>query len=196
MMMDDPPLATTMPNPDIIQPLPVMPANTTDEGDDEGSIISDSTDDDGSRLITVASFGGFPSFRFPGTPDIQVPVVEVVDAQLAGPESEDPRGARPAPAPPPQPHSRCRGLEFFFRIFVFHSLLHSSRGQQGRQCAPPGIRAWGSSASPAAPAESPSAATPRCPGPAARFLRASRPARLATSDLRKYVKVRVNALYY
>merc|ERR1719327_2326545 len=72
-----------------------MPANTTDEGDDEGSIISDSTDDDGSRLVTVAvpgggildltltestitipgfpaitvpSFGGFPSFRFPGTP--------------------------------------------------------------------------------------------------------------------------------
>ena len=117
MIMDDPPLATTMPNPDIIQPLPVMPANTTDEGDDEGSIISDSTDDDGSRLVTVAvpgggildltltestitipgfpaitvpSFGGFPSFRFPGTPDIQVPVVEVVDAQLAGPESEDP----------------------------------------------------------------------------------------------------------
>merc|ERR1719335_188609 len=110
MIMDDPPLATTMPNPDIIQPLPVMPANTTDEGDDEGSIISDSTDDDGSRLVTVAvpSCGGFPSFRFPGTPDIQVPVVEVVDAQLAGPESEDPGGARPAPAPPPQPHSRCR----------------------------------------------------------------------------------------
>merc|ERR1719463_945234 len=100
-----------MPNPDIIQPLPVMPANTTDEGDDEGSIISDSTDDDGSRLVTVAVPGGgildltltestitipgfpaitVPSFRFPGMPDIQVPVVEVVDAQLAGPESEDP----------------------------------------------------------------------------------------------------------
>merc|ERR1719359_565261 len=89
MMMDDPPLATTMPNPDIIQPLPVMPANTTDEGDDEGSIISDSTGDDGSRLVTVAvPCGGFPSFRFPGTPDIQVPFVEVVGAQLAGTESE------------------------------------------------------------------------------------------------------------
>merc|ERR1719375_2391634 len=44
----------------------------------------------GFPAITVPSFGGFPSFRFPGTPDIQVPVVEVVDAQLAGPESEDP----------------------------------------------------------------------------------------------------------
>merc|ERR1719271_227252 len=104
MMMDDPPLATTMPNPDIIQPLPVMPANTTDEGDEEDeedeegsgspSIISDSTGDDGSRQVTVAvpgggildltlpGFGGFPSFRFPGTADIQVPVVEVVGARV------------------------------------------------------------------------------------------------------------------
>jgi hypothetical protein len=124
MMMDDPPLATTMPNPDIIQPLPVMPANTTDEGDEEDeededgsgspSIISDSTGDDGSRQVTVAvpgggildltltestitipgfpaitvpGFGGFPSFRFPGTADIQVPVVEVVGARV---EEADP----------------------------------------------------------------------------------------------------------
>merc|ERR1719359_2702484 len=115
MMMDDPPLATTMPNPDIIQPLPVMPANTTDEGDSGSpSIISDSTGDDGSRQVTVAvpgggildltltestitipgfpaitvpGFGGFPSFRFPGTADIQVPVVEVVGARV---EESDP----------------------------------------------------------------------------------------------------------
>ena len=118
MMMDDPPMATTMPNPDIIQPLPVMPANTTDEGDEEdsgsASIISDSTSDDGSRQVTVAvpgggildltltettitipgfpaitvpGFGGFPSFRFPGTADIQVPVVEVVGSRS---EESDP----------------------------------------------------------------------------------------------------------
>merc|ERR1740138_933321 len=99
MMMDDPPLATTMPNPDIIQPLPVMPANTTDDGSRQvtvavpGGGILDLTLTEstitipGFPAITVPGFGGFPSFRFPGTADIQVPVVEVVGARV---EEADP----------------------------------------------------------------------------------------------------------
>ena len=103
-------IPVTMPNPDIIEPLPVQP--TTDE---EGGVqvVSNGTDEEGNPQITVETgmgevtltasettvtipgfpafnipgFGGLPGFRFPGTPDIQIPAVQIIGNVVP---SEDP----------------------------------------------------------------------------------------------------------
>ena len=103
-------MPVTMPNPDIIEPLPVLPA-TDEEGG--AQIVSEGTDEEGNPQITVETgmgevtltasettvtipgfpafnipgFGGLPGFRFPGTPDIQIPAVQIVGNVVP---SEDP----------------------------------------------------------------------------------------------------------
>merc|ERR1711959_43155 len=103
-------IPVTMPNPDIIDPLPVMPENTT-EDDGPARIISNSTDEDGNTQYTVAIPGGgtfemsisettvtipgfpgftIPGFAFPGTPDYTIPAIEVLGSQFEGFMDSDP----------------------------------------------------------------------------------------------------------
>merc|ERR1719443_1110083 len=128
MIMDDPPLATTMPNPDIIQPLPVMPANTTDEGDDDGSrlvtvavpgggildlTLTESTITiPGFPAITVPSFGGFPSFRFPARPTSRCPSSRSSTPSSPAPSPRTPEARAPRPRRPPSLTAAAGALSF------------------------------------------------------------------------------------